>query len=332
MSLLVVGAGGWVGTAVAAGAVAAGVDVHGLIRRPAPHLDDIVTQHAGDARRPNLGLEPDEAERLAKELTSIVVSVGAFDLSVGPAEAQSQHLAPLRGTLLFARSCPSLRNVVLVSSLLATGETRHRMRSDYDPATPRHRNFYEWVKLQGERVARASGLPVDIVRAGHVLAARSTSELPKKPQAVFELLRLLFAGWPLPVVGTNRYWCCPSDFAAAVVVDRSVNGTGGSSVWAVDPASPTLAEILDVINARYGVGGKRIRQHRLARTAGALIQPHWLDLPMRREVLDYCTAHWDLDLSCLDVLIDSGRVTPPANRAYLNRAITREVNRLRELP
>jgi nucleoside-diphosphate-sugar epimerase len=332
MSLLVVGAGGWVGTAVAAGAVAAGVDVHGLIRRPAPHLDDTVTLHVGDARRPDLGLDPGEAKRLAKEVTSIVVSAGSFDLSVSPVEAQSQHLAPLRGSLLFARSCRSLRNVVLVSSLLATGETRYRMRSDYEPVAPRHRNFYEWAKLQGERVARASGLPVDIVRAGHVLAASPSCELPRKPQAVFELLRMLFAGWPLPVVGTNRYWCCPADFAAAVVVDRSVNGTGGSSVWAVDPASPTLAEILDVINARYGVGVKRIRQHRLARTAGALIRPRWLDLPMPREVLDYCTAHWDLDLSCLEALIDAGRVTPPASRAYVNRAIAREVDRLRELP
>lgn len=332
MSMLVVGAGGWIGTAVAASAVAAAVDVHGLIRRPAPHLGSSVTLHVGDARRPNLGLDPGDAERLAKEITSIVISVGSFDLSVSPLQAQSQHLAPLRGTLLFARSCLSLRNIVLVSSLLAAGETRHVMRSDYVPVAPKHRNFYESAKLQGERVARASGLPVDIVRAGHVLAADPASELPKKPQAVFELLPMLFAGWPLPVVGTNRYWCCPADFVAAVVVDRSTNGTGGSSVWAVDPASPTLAEILDVINARYGITGKRIRQRHLARTAAALIQPRWLDLPMRREVLDYCTAHWDLDLSCLDALIHAGRVTPPANRAYLNRAIAREVDRLRELP
>jgi nucleoside-diphosphate-sugar epimerase len=332
MSLLVVGAGGWVGSAVCEAAAGKGTAVHGLVRRDAPGLAGFAKVHIGDARRAYLGLAADEAAELAGEVTSIVVSVGSFDLSVGPATAQAEHIAPLRGTMMFAGNCRSLRNIVLVSSLLATGATDHRIRSDYTPAAPRHRNFYEWAKLQGERVARGSGLPVDIVRAGHVLAADPAQGIPLKPQAVFELLRLLFAGWPLPVAGSNRYWSCPADFAASVIVDRAEHGTGGSSVWAVDPASPTLAEILDLINARYGTGAKRIRQRHLARACAALLRPQWLDLPMRREVFDYCTADWNLDLSCLDELITAGRVNPPASRGYLVEAIDYEIERLRTLP
>jgi nucleoside-diphosphate-sugar epimerase len=332
MSLLVVGAGGWVGSAVCEHAAAKGLQVHALVRRDAPALAGFAKVHVGDARRAHLGLAEDEAAELAGETTSIVVSAGSFDLSVGPGTAQAEHIAPLRGTMMFAGRCRSLRNVVLVSSLLATGATGHRMRSDYAPAAPQHRNFYEWAKLQSERVARGSGLPVDIVRAGHVLAAGPEQGIPRQPQAVFELLRLLFAGWPLPVVGSNRYWSCPADFAASVIVDRSQYGTGGSSVWAVDPASPTLAEILDLINVRYGAGAKRIRHRGLARACAALLPPRWLDLPMRREVLDYCTADWNLDLSCLDELITAGRVSPPASRAYLVNAIDMEVERLRTLP
>ncbi len=332
MSLLVVGAGGWVGSAVCEAAAAKKMDVHGLVRRDAPELTGFAKIHVGDARRAHLGLPEAEAAELAGQVTSIVVSVGRFDLSVGPGAAQAEHIAPLRGTLMFAGRCPALRTVVLVSSLLATGETDHQLRSDYIPAAVKHRNFYEWAKLQGERVARGSGLPVDIVRAGHVLAAEQTRGLPRQPQAVFELLRLIFAGWPLPVIGSNRYWSCPADFAASVILDRAEHGTGGSSVWAVDPASPTLAEILDLINAQYGTGAKRIRHRPLARACGAVLRPRWLDLPMQREVFDYCTADWRLDLSCLTELITAGRVRPPASRGYLVDAIAAEVGRLRTLP
>ncbi|MGH3422208.1 MAG: hypothetical protein ACRDOD_21750, partial [Streptosporangiaceae bacterium] len=148
----------------------------------------------------------------------------------------------------------------------------------------------------------------------------------------FELLRLLFAGWPLPVLGSNRYWCLPSDFCAQVVLDRVRYGTGGSSVWAVDPASPTLAEVLDLVNVKYGARAKRIRHHGLARLLAAVVQPRWLDLPMERAVFDYCTAHWDLELGCLRELVDAGRVAVPADRGYLIRTLDHEIARLRELP
>ncbi|HEX3784133.1 MAG TPA: NAD(P)-dependent oxidoreductase [Pseudonocardiaceae bacterium] len=332
MSVLVIGAGGWVGSSVCAAAAADGLEVRALTRRPAPHLEPHAKVHVGDARRNFLGLDEEEAELLADEVTSIVVSVGSFDLSVSLAKAQSEHVLPLRGALRFAKSCTRLTNLVLVSSLLATGDVRQPMRSDYDADNGKQRNFYEWAKIQGERVARASGLPVDIVRAGHVLAGSAEHARPARPQAVFELLRLLFAGWPLPVMGDNRYWCLPSDFCAQVVLDRVKHGTGGSSVWAVDPASPTLAEILDLVNVKYGARAKRIRHRGLARSLAAVIRPGWLDLPMEREVFDYCTANWELELSCLNELVAAGRVTVPANREYLVRTLDQEIARLRELP
>lgn len=331
MSVLVVGAGGWVGSAVCTLAAGTGMDVHALVRRPAPHLEAYAKVHVGDARRNQLGLEEHEAGQLADEVSSVVVSVGSFDLSVPLGVAQSEHVVPLRGVLRFARTCRNLRNVVLVSSLLATGDVRQRMRSDYEPGQGSHRNFYEWAKVQGERIARASGLPVDIVRAGHVLASSEAVARPARPQAVFELLPLVFAGWPLPMLGSNPYWSLPSDFCAQVVLDRARHGTGGSWVWAVDPESPTIGEVLDLVNARYGASAKRIRHRGLARSIASVVRPSWLDLPIKRDVFDYCTAQWDLDLGCLGELIDAGRVTPPSDRDYLVRTLDQEVARLREL-
>jgi nucleoside-diphosphate-sugar epimerase len=330
MSILVVGASGHVGSAVVELAAQRDLDVVGLARNPAPNVERFTKVYLGDARRANLGLAEDEAETLAESVTSIVVATGSFRLSLPLAAAQSEHIAPLRGVLRFAADCPSLRTVVLVSSLLAVGDARQRMRSDLVPEPARHRNFYEWAKLHAERVARSSKLPVDIVRAGHVVVTGDEDVRPAPPVALFELLRLMCAGWPLPVVGSNRYWAAPADFTAQVVLDRAVSGTGGSSVWAVDPASPTYAELFDLINARYGVRVKRLRSAGLARALAAVVRPSWLDLPMSREVLDYCNARWDLDLRCLEELLSAGRVTAPADRGYLVQAVDYEFTRLRE--
>ncbi|MGP4115082.1 NAD-dependent epimerase/dehydratase family protein [Streptomyces sp. 4N509B] len=333
MTMLVVGISGHIGSRVAARAAERGLPVVGLAREPAPHVEPFAKVHLGDARRADLGLPPETARELAAEVTSLVLTAGSFDLSLSLADAQARHIAPLRGALRFARDCPGLRTVVVVSSLLALGDTRERMRSDLVPGAARHRNFYEWAKLHGEQIARASGLPVDIVRAGHVVVSEPTEGRRGAPQALFELLRLMAAGWPLAVAGDNRYWCAPADFAADVVLDRAQHGTGGSSVWAVDPASPTNAEIFDLVNARYGLRVKRVRNAALARTVAAVLRPRWLDLPMNREVLDYCTAHWDLDLRCLTTLIAAGRLSPPPDRDYLVRSLDVEFERLRgQLP
>lgn len=330
MSVLVVGASGHVGSAVSEAAAGRGLTVEGLVRRPAPDIERFATVHLGDVRRANLGLPDDEAAALADAVETIVVAVGAFDLTMSLARAQAEHVVPLRGVLRFAAECGSLRNVVLVSSLLAVGDVDQRLASDFLPTGNRHRNFYEWAKLHSERLSLASGLPVDIVRAGHVVGTGASCDRTAPPQAIFALLRMLAAGWPVPVVGSNRYWACPAEFAAQVVLDRVVHGTGGSSVWAVDPRSPTYAEIFDLVNARFGLRVKRVRSAKLARAVGAVVRPGWLDLPMSREVFDYCAADWDLELRCLTELIDAGRVVPPVDRRYVVDALDHEFGRLRE--
>lgn len=330
MTMLVFGISGHVGTAVARLAAERDLPVTGLARNCAAHVDPFAKVHLGDARRADLGLPSDEAEMLAADITSIVVAMGGFDLSISLPQAQAEHIAPLRGALRFAKRCPNLRTVVLVSSLLALGDTRQRLRSDLMPQEPRHRNFYEWAKLFGERIARSSTVPVDIVRAGHVVFDPANRDRPSAPQAFFELFRMMASGWPLAVVGNNRYWSCPADFAAQVIVDRAQHGTGDSAVWAVDPASPTYADIFDLVNVRHGLRVKRIRHAGLARALAMVVRPSWLDLPTNREVLDYTNAVWELDLRCLDELIAEGRVVVPPDRDYLVRAIDHEFSQLRK--
>lgn len=331
MTVLVIGAAGFIGSAVARAAAAhdAVGDVALLVRRPEPGLEQYGKVFVGDARRVNLGLSAEAADELAATVTGIVVATGSFDVGLSLRQAQMDHIAPVRGAVAFARRCRSLESLVLVSSLLAVGVADGRLRSDDAIASPRHRNFYEWAKWETEALVRRSPLPWRIVRAGHVLNSVDGEQRTRRAGAVFEALPFLATGLPLPIVPEGVYWCCSADLVADVVLAAGLADRPHSSYWAVDPNAPRYSELLDVLAARHGMGGRRIGSRRFGRAMAAVVQPTWLGLSVGREVFDYCAAAWDLDLRCLEGLAAERGIGFPADRSYITDTIDHEVARFR---
>lgn len=329
--LLVLGAGGFVGQAVVDAGVQQRLSVAGLVRStPARPLPDGVTLLPGDVRRRGLGLPPSDAEMLAREVRWMVVSVGRVQLAMSPTTAEREHLSPLRGAIDFARRCPSLERFVFVSSMVAVGDVSGPVRSDYLPPAPRLRNFYEAAKAEGERVVRGSGLPWRIVRPAQVWNAADGSLRTPTAVGLFEVLPLLAAGWILPVNPGLRYWLAPADLVGSVAVAACLDEADWSSVWAVDPTSPTLGELLDVLAFRHGIRSKLLRSTRLARAARS-IDPRWLGVDVDRHVLEYGHTEWDLDLRCLVDLADRKVVRLPSSRSYIRDTIDHEVKRRTDL-
>jgi hypothetical protein len=62
-----------------------------------------------------------------------------------------------------------------------------------------------------------------------------------------------------------------------------------------------------------------------------VVKPTWLDLDVPREVLGYTHARFDIDLSCVQKLIEIGAVTPPTDRSYVTRTVDHEVARMGEI-
>jgi len=324
--LLVLGAGGFIGGAVVRQAAADGDEVHALVRRPAPQLDAHAKVHLGDARRPQLGLDPDTAAMLAGEVTQVVLTMGAVSFGMTPSDARAQHLAPLRSALGFARTCRKLEALTFVSSIAAVGDCEHRVGSSELPSPPKVRNFYEWAKVEAERLVRRFDGPVRVVRPGQVMNSFDDAHRTPSPLLLFEALPYLASGLPLTTGGHMEYWCGPVDYVARVVLAATRRDDVGS-VWAIDPASPTRSQILDLLAIRHNLGGPRINQKRLARAVSAVVKPRWLDLDVDREVLAYTHARFDIDLSCIRRLIDDGTVAPPPDRSYVARTIDHEVAR-----
>ena len=331
--LLLIGAGGFVGRGIAAAAARRGIATTGLVRSPSPALDGSgVEVMVGDARAAGLGLHPDDAEGLARRTTTIVMAAGRAKLSLSLVDAQREHVAAVQGAVDFARRCPHLERIVYLSSMVAVGQVSGPLRSDFVPVSLRVRNFYEWAKAEGERVVRTSGLPACIVRPGHVWNSTDDSLRTTVPVGVFETLPLLAAGWPLPVDALARYWIAPVDLVADITLAVATGAGTGRAVWAVDPASPRLGEVLDLLAFRHGLRARRVTGGRMGRLLADNVQPRWLGVDVDREAFAYGFVDWRLDLRCLDELTAGGALDLPTDRSYVTATIDHEVRRRCVLP
>jgi nucleoside-diphosphate-sugar epimerase len=329
--MLVVGAGGFVGSAITRAAVEAGEEVVSLVRLPTgggaapPGPDDVVT---GDARLPGLGLGPAVVTRLRRSVTTVVVATGRPALGAALSALRRDHLVPLAGALAFARQCRGLRQVVLLSSVAAAGSRQPGLRSDRLPARPRYRTHYEYVKAEAERLVRASGLPWCAVRAGHVMAAEAGDHLPPVPVGIFELLPHLAAAGPLLVDPDMTYWCAPVDFVGRLVIE--VARRPRLAVWAVDPASPPLTRVLDALAVHHGLGSRRLLPTRASRAVAELVPSRWWGTSTPGAFRQYAGAEWKLDLRCLGEMVAAG-LRPPRSLDYVDRTLDHEVARLGRL-
>jgi len=303
--LLVVGRG-FVGSAVArAGVSHADFDWVSTLARGAGQQASETVMLEGDAREIDFGLAAQDLRSLRATTTHIVLATGGARLGLSLAEGHADHVAPALGVINFARSCPLLQQIVVISSVLAAAPAPAKCRSDWLPPRGHHRNFYEWAKQEVERCFISANVPTTVVRSGQVINSRDGQWCSTYPFGLFESLPALAAGWPLLIDPNSRYWCVPVDLLADVVV-AAIRADGGvASTWCVHPDSPTIGQILDVLALRHGLAAKRFSFGRLGEALGMLIRPSWLGLDVPRELLAYSQFDMDLDLKVLTGLVET---------------------------
>ncbi|MGC0272904.1 NAD-dependent epimerase/dehydratase family protein [Pseudactinotalea sp. Z1739] len=152
MRIAVLGASGFVGSAVRAAARHAG---HHVIEVPAPRLT--TAARGTDAVHAQAMMADDDAATLADRLTEAQVVINAAGLATpgaGMTDAVVGANALLPGVVVRAAALAGAERVVHVSSAAVHGEARV-----LDPAAqPRPASPYGWSKLWGEQVASAAVL------------------------------------------------------------------------------------------------------------------------------------------------------------------------------
>jgi nucleoside-diphosphate-sugar epimerase len=323
MKVLVVGAGGVVGSAVSRNLASQGAEVLALSRTG---TGGVGTALAGDVRVGGLGLDRRRTEQVLDGLTHVVSCFGAVDWGAGPRDALATHRDGTRNVLDLAARAPALERVVHVSSVLALGRPPRRVGNADLDVGQRFRNWYEYGKFLAEREARArETVQVRVVRLGGILGADETFARTATSGLAAALPSLL-RGYPIHLRDGGWFPVQVGDaVSAGEVLARAATDRGEARTWTwFDPRMPTLAEVLIGLCAAWRTMPKLVSLPPV-RAVTALLG---VRLGMPRGLLAYTEPWADIDPAVLDELPADLPACPDGYIEAAGEALLRHASRL----
>ncbi len=235
MAVLITGAGGYLGSLVADRYREAGEEVvaHGRATGDLAAADPFASVDPGP-------------------ITHVVHSGAVTRFDVDRDAARAVNVEGTRKLLSFARTCPRLESLGLVSTVYATGLRSGSIAERIYDDGPGFANDYEWSKWEAEQlVATTAGdLPWRILRVATVIADDGTGRVTQH-NAFHETLKLWFHGL-LPLVpgdAATPLYLVTGDFVSSAIVALMAEPTAtGVYHLAHAPAGClTLGEALEVV-------------------------------------------------------------------------------------
>lgn len=226
-------------------------DLAGRLALPADRLA-VVT---GDITRPDLGLEPEVAERLLADADTLFHLAAIYDLAVPAELAERVNVQGTEQVNDFVRRMERLERYSYISTFAVAGRRTGVIREAELEHDAGFYNHYEETKYRAEVAVRRlidDGLPVSIFRPA-VVVGRSTDGKTVKFDGPYMLMKVI-RKLPFPANRFNfglpdlRFQMVPVDFiidAIATITGRP--GTAGKTFHLTDPEPCTTAEINDMI-------------------------------------------------------------------------------------
>lgn len=237
MAVLITGAGGYVGSLVAERYRAAGEEVvaHGRA------TGDLA---AGD---PFAGVDPGP-------ITRVVHSGALTRFDVGREEARAVNVEGTRKLLAFARRCPRLESLGVVSTVYATGLRAGAIAERLYDDGPGFANEYEWSKWEAEQLVanEAGDLPWRVLRVATIVADDGSGRVTQH-NAFHETLKLWFHGL-LPLVpgdAATPLYLVTGDFVSSAIVALVDDGTAAGVYHLAHTQTCALGEMVDVVAAAF---------------------------------------------------------------------------------
>ena len=207
-----------------------------------------------DLSGPDPFVSVSDAER--SRITHLVHAAAVTRFDVDRATAQAVNVEGTAKVVAFARRCPHLESLGLVSTVYATGLRGGAITERLYDGDAGFANSYEWSKGQAEQLmaAAAGDLPWRILRVATVVADDPSGAVTQH-NAFHDTLKLWFHGL-LPLVpgdARTRLYLVTGNFVVDAVV-RLMGAAEASGVYhlAHEAAeSLTLEAALDVVAERF---------------------------------------------------------------------------------
>jgi nucleoside-diphosphate-sugar epimerase len=204
------------------------------------------------------------------EVSAIIHCAAVTRFNVSAALAGAVNVAGTEKLIAFARSCPQLESLALVSSFYASGLRDGAVEEELVYPAPPFANHYEASKWAAERAvswAAAEGLPVRILRLPTIIADDESGRVVQR-NAFHNTLRLLQAGLlslvpgdaSVPLYFTSGRWAA----RAAVALALSVQHAGVFHLGHDHREAVTLGALLDDAYQAFAAD-PRFRERRLPR-------------------------------------------------------------------
>jgi long-chain acyl-CoA synthetase len=273
--ILLTGATGFVGMTVLARLLAAGHEVHCLVRATddddadarlravlgrvqAPSTGRAVAV-AGDLTAPRLGLG-ERHDELAARVGSVIHSAASVSFDLPIEEARAINVEGTRRVLDFAAAVPDLQRVTYVSTAYVAGERRGTVYED-DHRAGRFRNSYERSKHEAEAVVRASAVPWTIVRPS-IVVGESTTGWTASFNVLYAPLRAFSIGAYKLIPARRRapVDVVPVDYVADAVaaLARHPEAVGETFHVTASAQASSVGEIMDLTSGRFDHPNPRV--------------------------------------------------------------------------
>ncbi|MFE8603040.1 SDR family oxidoreductase [Archangium violaceum] len=174
----------------------------------------------GDISQPGLGLSPEDAARLASEVTHVIHSAANVELDAPLPEARAANVDGTRHVFEVVRSFRRLERVGYVSTLFIAGKRPGRLLETDAVHASEFVNPYEQSKYEAEHLVRGlmKELPIAMYRLAYLIG-RDDGEVTRY-NSMHSLMRLFYQGHVGAFPGTpdSRMDLSSNDYAAAALL------------------------------------------------------------------------------------------------------------------
>lgn len=190
------------------------------LRAPGWALRENVSVFFGDITKPRLGLPLKEHAALRSQVTDILHCAATTGFSIPQAEADRVNVSGARNLIAFARGCPNLRKIGVLSTVYVAGRRKGVILEQELNHRAGFVNAYERSKYRMEQFLRRQQkrLPIAVYRLSTIIGDARTGWVAHL-NAVHQALRLYYRGLApmIPGEDDSPIDLISSDFAADAI-------------------------------------------------------------------------------------------------------------------